>query len=55
MYSGLHVTLLMNKETNYWARSWDFWVREKRRGRRRVPALGQEHGRIRCSYNWSLV
>jgi hypothetical protein len=24
-YSGLHVTLLMNKETNHWASRQDFW------------------------------
>jgi hypothetical protein len=34
MYSGLHVTLLMNKETNHWVSRWDFRVggRKKRGG-----------------------
>jgi hypothetical protein len=52
-YSGLHVTLLMNKETSHWASRQDFCVREqKRRGRREISVLNGDSRRSRCSYKY---
>jgi hypothetical protein len=49
MYSGLHVTLLMNKETNHWANRRDFQVRERKRRSRREDGVfrqGQQEDKM---------
>lgn len=51
-YSGLHVTLVMNKETNHWMSRWAFQVGErKRRGRRGIWAFGldQREGKMQLN------
>jgi hypothetical protein len=42
MYSGLHVTLLMNKGTNNWVSRQNFQVRERKtRGREEIRVFGR--------------